>query len=225
MKKRLIFLGATALLGLCRFNAQAQQYDPPCVVEQWSNASTYNKVIDIDFSDSDMPDTWKGKTGTDCPSYSTGGYYNGILEVPIYENGQTSEHTYPLLFHNSTFANKNSYNGFAAATAAFARQFYDGQNATQKNDWTQPGHTVYLEDSITYTAGKPRHSRLCALMPRRGNDRLGREQSQYARLARNRPYTLRRARAMVMVVIIMGTRGKMRLQNRRRRMETPCMDG
>ena len=157
MKKRLIFLGATALLGLCRFNAQAQQYDPPCVVEQWSNASTYNKVIDIDFSDSDMPDTWKGKTGTDCPSYSTGGYYNGILEVPIYENGQTSEHTYPLLFHNSTFANKNSYNGFAAATAAFARQFYDGQNATQKNDWTQPGHTVYLEDSITYTAGKPTH--------------------------------------------------------------------
>lgn len=113
MKKRLIFLCATALLGLCRFNAQAQQYDPPCVVEQWSNASTYNKVIDIDFSDSDMPDTWKGKTGTDCPSYSTGGYYNGILEVPVYENGQTSEHTYPLLFHNSTFANKNSYNGFA----------------------------------------------------------------------------------------------------------------
>lgn len=114
MKKRLIFLGATALLGLCRFNAQAQQYDPPCVVEQWSNASTYNKVIDIDFSDSDMPDTWKGKTGTDCPSYSTGGYYNGILEVPVYENGQTSEHTYPLLFHNSTFANKKLLQRFCS---------------------------------------------------------------------------------------------------------------
>ena len=127
----------------------------------WSNNGVMHRpttrLSTLIFPTPICPIHGKGKTGTDCPSYSTGGYYNGILEVPIYENGQTSEHTYPLLFHNSTFANKNSYNGFAAATAAFARQFYDGQNATQKNDWTQPGHTVYLEDSITYTAGKPTH--------------------------------------------------------------------
>ena len=109
---------------------------------------------------------------------------------------------------------------------SFARQFYDGQNATQKNDWTQPGHTVYLEDSITYTAGKPTHgiagyAHLC----RDGatTDSAGNKVSMHGWLEID--HILRRARAMVMVVIIMGTRGKMRLQNRRRRMETPCMDG
>lgn len=152
MKKLLTLLGAA-----CALSMQAQQYDPPCVVEQWSNASTCEKVIDINFSDADMPDTWPGGTGIACPSYSEGGYYNGILEVPLYEGGEKSAHTYPLLFHNCTFANRNSNNGYAAATAAFARQYYEGQNATQKNDWTQPGHTVYLEDEITYTNGKPTH--------------------------------------------------------------------
>ena len=157
MKTKSLICGMTALLSLGLAPIQAQQYDPPCVVEQWSNASTYDKVIDINFSDADMPDTWPGGTGIACPSYSEGGYYNGILEVPLYEGGEKSEYTYPLLFHNCTFANRNSNNGYAAATAAFARQYYEGQNATQKNDWTQPGHTVYLEDEITYANGKPNH--------------------------------------------------------------------
>ena len=157
MKTKSLICGMTALLSLGLAPIQAQQYDPPCVVEQWSNASTYDKVIDINFSDADMPDTWPGGTGMVCPSYSEGGYYNGILEVPLYEGGEKSAHTYPLLFHNCTFANRNSNNGYAAATAAFARQYYEGQNAVQKNDWTQPGHTVYLEDEITYANGKPNH--------------------------------------------------------------------
>ena len=115
MKTKSLICGMTALLSLGLAPIQAQQYDPPCVVEQWSNASTYDKVIDINFSDADMPDTWPGGTGIACPSYSEGGYYNGILEVPLYEGGEKSEYTYPLLFHNCTFAN---YYLFDAITSA-----------------------------------------------------------------------------------------------------------
>lgn len=126
--------------------------DPPSVVAQWSNSSTYPKVIDINFSDVTWPDTWKGETGVDCPDFSSGGYVNTIINVPA--NGST-DITYPVYFHHCTFANKNSYNGFAGATAAFCRQYYLGQNwtgnsATTYNNWTVAGHTTYLEDNIRY---------------------------------------------------------------------------
>lgn len=126
--------------------------DPESVVEQWSNSSTYPKVIDINFSDTSWPDLWVGETGVDCPSSDDGGYVNAILDVPA--NGGT-DLMYPVLFHNCTFANKESYNGFAGATAAFCRQYYLGENATGNssdtyNNWTVAGHTNYLEDNIRY---------------------------------------------------------------------------
>lgn len=134
--------------------------DPDCVVAEWSNASTYPKVIDINFSDELWPgQTWQGNTGIDCPEMTAddnGGYVNTVVNVPA--NGGT-DITYPVLFHHCTFANKTSYNGFAGVTAAFARQYYEGQNATgagtdYPNDWTAAGHTKYLEDNITYDSNE-----------------------------------------------------------------------
>lgn len=132
--------------------------DPPSVVEQWSNASTYPKVIDINFSDTTWPDTWKGETGKDCPELTTGGYVNTVQYVPVGSSGVT----YPVLFHNCTFANKKSYNGYAGVTAAFARQYYVGEKpagngSAYVNNWTVTGHTHYLEDNIKYseTTGLP----------------------------------------------------------------------
>ena len=96
--------------------------DPPSVVAEWSNSSTYPKIIDINFSDEMWPgQTWTGETGMDCPEYADGGYVNTVIEVPA--NGGT-EIKYPVLFHNCIFANKKSYNGYAGATAAFCRQYY-----------------------------------------------------------------------------------------------------
>ena len=129
--------------------------DPKSVVAEWSNASTYPKVIDINFSDEMWPgQTWTGQTGKDCPEYADGAYVNAILRVPA--NGGTKV-TYPVLFHNCTFANKKSYNGYAGATAAFCRQYYLGESAvgnsaTTRNNWTVAGHTKYLEDNIQYDA-------------------------------------------------------------------------
>lgn len=126
--------------------------DPPSVVAAWSNASTYAKVIDINFSDASWPDTWAKETAVDCPEPADGGYVNAVLKVPV--NGE-SKASYPVLFHNCTFANKLSGNGMAGTTAAFARQYYKGQKATGNantyiNNWTQKGHTTYLEDNIKY---------------------------------------------------------------------------
>ncbi len=131
--------------------------DPESVVERWSDSSSFPKVIDINFSDDTWPDTWAGETGRDCPSYDDGGYVNAVIEVPA--NGGT-EVTYPVLFHNCTFATKESYNGYAGATAAFCRQYYLGESCTgnsaeSHNDWTVPGHTTYLEDNIQYDAYGP----------------------------------------------------------------------
>lgn len=122
--------------------------DPPCVVEQWSVVTSSPKIIDINFSDVSWPDTWGDSgTGIQCPEYESGRYVNLVLDVPV--NGG-DEIMYPVLFHNCTFANKESYNGLAAATAAFSRQYYEGQKSTTYNDWKQPGHTTYLEDNIAY---------------------------------------------------------------------------
>lgn len=135
----------------------AANYDPPCVVEQWTNSSTYPKVIDINFSETTWPDTWAGETGRDCPSMSDGGYVNAILDTP------TGVTKYPVLFHNCTFATNASANGFGGATAAFSRQYYLGEKAsgnstTSMNNWTVTGHTVYLEDNIERNAaGVPTH--------------------------------------------------------------------
>lgn len=136
--------------------------DPDCVVAEWSNSSTYPKVIDINFSDDMWPgQTWQGETGMDCPEMTAdnnGGYVNTIVDVPA--NGGTSV-TYPVLFYHCTFANKSSFNGLAGATSAFARQYYIGQGATgagtdYPNDWSVAGHTKYLEDNIRYNdSGTP----------------------------------------------------------------------
>ena len=136
------------------FAATQGELDPPSVVEQWSDESKATKIIDINFSDTRWPSTWTAETGRDCPDFSSGGYVNAVLDVPV--NG-TGDVTYPVLFHNCMFANKTSYGGYAGATAAFSRQYYLGEKATNFNDWKQEGHKTYLEDNIRYdaTTGKP----------------------------------------------------------------------
>ena len=137
--------------------------DPDCVVEKWSDSSTYPKVIDINFSDESWPDTWQGKYAVDCPEYVNdmaqkfGGYVKAILETPA--NGGNGV-TYPVMFHNCTFANRKSYGGFAGTTAAMGR-IYDeqspaGVNKGFPNDGSMTGHKVMLEDNVQYDAkGKP----------------------------------------------------------------------
>ena len=129
--------------------AQKATYDPASVVAEWSSEAKTTLIVDVNFSDATMPDTWTGETGRDCPSYSDGGYVNTILEVPV-----VGADSWPMLFHNCTFANKESYNGFAGATAAFCRQYYLGEgvtgSGTYPNNWSVEGHKVYLEDNITY---------------------------------------------------------------------------
>lgn len=138
------------------FAASAQQYDPDCVVEQWEDVTTSDKIIDINFSDADMPNTWKSKSGIYTPDYSEGGYSNGRIEVATWADGAKTDVTYPLIFHNCTFANKNSYGGKAGTTAAFARIYYEGQSANKRNDWTEDGHKVMIEDNVEYGSnGKP----------------------------------------------------------------------
>lgn len=133
--------------------------DPPSVVAQWSNASPSPKIIDINFTESRWPATWQGETGRDCPDFSSGGYVNAVIDVPA--NGDDSGVNYPVLFHNCTFATRDCYNGYAAATAAFSRQYYlgekpSGNSVNYYNNWTVAGHTAYLEDNITYDqGGKP----------------------------------------------------------------------
>ncbi len=147
-------LAAAALLAA--FAAGAAGTDPAGVVEQWSDASSATKIIDINFSDTTWPATWAGETGRDCPSLSDGGYVNAILNVPAAGvAGATVD--FPVFFHHCTFATKESYNGFAGATAAFARQYYigekpSGNSAATYNNWTVAGHTIYLEDNIERNA-------------------------------------------------------------------------
>lgn len=131
------------------YAATPGELDPPSVVEQWSDDSKATKIIDINFSDTRWPSTWTAETGRDCPDFISGGYVNAVLDVPA--NG-ASEITYPVLFHNCMFANKTSYGGYAGATAAFSRQYYLGEKATNYNDWKQEGHKTYLEDNIRYDA-------------------------------------------------------------------------
>ena len=120
----------------------------PLVVAEWSSDAQKELIVDVNFSDATMPDTWTGETGRDCPSYSDGGYVNTVLEIPV-----TGADSWPMLFHNCMFANKESYNGFAGATAAFCRQYYLGEGVTGSgsypNNWSVAGHKVYLEDDIT----------------------------------------------------------------------------
>lgn len=127
--------------------------DPDCVVAEWSNASTYPKVIDINFSDEMWPgETWVKETGRDCPEWADSCYVNAIINVPANASGAVK---YPVMFHNCVFANKESYNGYAGATAAFSRQYYLGENACGNsadtyNNWTVAGHKKYIEDNIKY---------------------------------------------------------------------------
>lgn len=154
-KIKAISIAGMAALSLLPAHATIEgSLDPPSVVAQWSNSSTYPKIIDINFSDETWPDTWKGETSVACPEFSSGAYVNTVQYVPA--NGEASV-KYPVLFHNCTFATKKSSNGMAGATAAFCRQYYLGQkpcgNSTSTyNNWTVPGHTTYLEDNIKYDA-------------------------------------------------------------------------
>ncbi len=162
--------------------------DPPAVVAAWSTPKDYQKIIDINFSDAMWPgQTWGGKTGADSPELADGGYVNTIIDVPA--NGG-SEVTYPVMFHNCTFANKKSYNGFAGATAAFSRQYYLGQSATGKgnryaNDWTAKGHTAYLEDNIkrdkdgNIVYGEAGFVQMCSAPATAGHDNATKGESQH----------------------------------------------
>ncbi len=127
--------------------------DPESVVEKWSNASTSPKIIDINFSDTTWPDTWAGETGRDCPEWESDTYVNAIIPVPANGDGTV---TYPVVFHNCTFATKASAGGHGGTTAAFAKQYYLNMNPTGTaaycNNWTIPGHTEYLEDNIVRDA-------------------------------------------------------------------------
>ena len=152
-KIKAISIAGMALLSLLPVHATIEgSLDPPSVVAKWSNSSTYPKIIDINFSDETWPDTWKGETGVACPEFADSCYVNAIFNVPA--NGGTDV-TYPVLFHNCTFANKKSANGFGGTTAAFARQYYLGSAAcgngsAYPNNWTAAGHTTYLEDNLKY---------------------------------------------------------------------------
>ena len=162
--------------------------DPPAVVAAWSTPKGYQKIIDINFSDAMWPgQTWAGKTGADSPEQADGGYVNTIIDVPA--NGG-SDVTYPVMFHNCTFANKKSYNGFAGATAAFSRQYYLGQSATGKgnryaNDWTAKGHTAYLEDNIkrdkdgNIVYGEAGFVQMCSAPATAGHDGATKGESQH----------------------------------------------
>lgn len=119
--------------------------DPSSVVEKWSDFTGSPRIIDINFSDESWPSTWAGETGRDCPSFDDGGYVNAIIDVAANGDGGVK---YPVLFHNCTFANRTSYNGYAGTTAAFAKAYYLNASVSNYNDWKQTGHTVYLEDNI-----------------------------------------------------------------------------
>ena len=154
-------ISALALLAAAAApGAAAASFDPDCVVERWSDSSTFPKVIDINFSDTSWPDTWNGETARDCPDFASGAYVNAVLDVNA--NG-TTEVRYPVMFHNCAFATNASSGGFAGTTAAFGRQFFVGENCTGNsaetyNNWTVPGHTVFLEDNIRYDDdGIPTH--------------------------------------------------------------------
>lgn len=155
MTKKALFLALCLILSALATRAAIDgSLDPQDVVAQWSNQSTYPKVIDINFNDDTWPDVWPKETGKDCPEWADGGYVNAIIKVQANGSGDVK---YPVLFHNCTFANKNAYNGFAGCTAAFARQYYLGEKATgnsadKMNNWTVAGHTNYLEDNITRNA-------------------------------------------------------------------------
>lgn len=148
-------------------------YDPDCVVEQFSDWSSYNKIIDINFSDQKTwKNTWQGETSRDCPaidltSEKRGGYVNAIIDVPTTSPNPSAggEVKYPVLFYNATFSPKGT-------TAAFARQFMLGEDAAGKNkgfpnDWTVTGHKVMLEDNVVKdakgypTAGEAGFVQLC----------------------------------------------------------------
>lgn len=159
MKQVYRYLALAAFVSALPLGLSAALPDEPAgVVEKWSDASTSPKIIDINFSDTTWPDTWKGETAMDCPDFSSGGYVNAVLSVPA--NGSDGVVNYPVMFHNCTFATKASFNGRAGTTAAFGRQFYEDRDAVgsagARNDWTCEGHKIYLEDNIKFDGnGKP----------------------------------------------------------------------
>lgn len=102
-----IMLASVALLHTAWGAVAAKDsVDPPSVVTKWTTPTDYPKIIDINFSDEMWPgETWTGKTGADSPAIGDGGYVNTVVEVPV--NGSSGV-TYPVMFHNCTFANKRA---------------------------------------------------------------------------------------------------------------------
>lgn len=163
MKHCLLNFTMAAIFAAASGTMLAESLDPDCVVEQWSESSSSPKIIDINFSDTSWPDTWPvtwsavggvvpSGSGKHCPEYDSGRYVNAILEVPAVGSEGV---TWPVMFHNCTFATKASNGGKAGTTAAFARLYYEGEKASgnsadRMNNWTVPGHTIYLEDNIEY---------------------------------------------------------------------------
>lgn len=153
----ILTLGIAASLAAVPVRAAGGSLDPASAVEQWSDDATSPKIIDINFNDVSWPWTWAGETGRDCPSMEQGGYVNAILDAATSTDGVS----YPVLFHNCTFATAAARNGYPGTTAAFARQYFIGEkpagnSASTYNNWTVAGHTHYLEDNIRYDAeGRP----------------------------------------------------------------------
>ncbi|MCH5346730.1 MAG: hypothetical protein J1E63_06445, partial [Muribaculaceae bacterium] len=154
--QRLVYAAMGAVLTALPALAQMDgSLDPPSVVEAWTANVPATKIIDINFNDTSWPDTWGDSgTGIQCPEYSTGRYVNAVIQVPT----SSADVTYPVMFHNCIFATRASNGGTAGATAAFSRQYYESQKATNYNDWKQAGHTTYLEENIEYNdKGVPVH--------------------------------------------------------------------
>lgn len=159
--KKIASLSAGVLLALPTVSAKIEgSLDPDCVVEEWSEVTSSAKIIDINFSDSFWPNSWQKGSGRDCPEWTDGGYVNAVLNVnAVSDDTGTATVDYPVLFHNCTFATKDSgtgqFKGRAGVTAAFARQYYHGDKASGNsvatmNNWTVAGHTRYIEDNIRY---------------------------------------------------------------------------
>lgn len=204
-----VLIAAAAALPLRSAAQMDGSLDPDCVVAEWTADVAAPRIIDINFSDTLWPDTWGDSgTGIQCPEYSTGRYVNAVIDVPANASAAVK---YPILFHNVIFANKESNGGLAGATAAFSRQYYESQKATNYNDWKQAGHTKYLEDNIRYNEknvpvyGEAGFAQMCRNAGADGESLHG---------CGDRPHPLRGAHPMVVVIDILGPRHQARHQDR-----------
>lgn len=127
--------------------------DPDAVVAEWSQPEATDLLaLDVNFDDATWPNTWPDdQDATYCPNLASGLYINARLTTPV--EGADGV-TWPWLFRHCAFYPRNA--GKGGCTPAFAKLYYNGRDEGKKNNWTQPGHTAYLEDDIERDAdGKP----------------------------------------------------------------------